>query len=250
MLRRNSLTHCIVFLTLVLVLSSSLPAAMTNADFAAGLTGWDVAALDDFGLDITATFGGIPADLVYVNSNTAELLAPGDYNSAYTNVKSTVLSQTFSFDPGSDSLSFDVTMFGSFINETDAFTISLLDAAANPLIHYNGSAWFYYLDNGLVEYVALDVTATDPVVEIDPALNFSFSRNLSFDVLEEWIGDPVTLAFQLDHDYLDSTTVVRLGSITVDVSTLPTIPAPPALVLAAIAAVGVITARRNRKRSL
>lgn len=174
-------------------------ADLMNGTFDTGLSGWSITS----GIVQHALAGGDGKARFVQDDNNFD--------------PSSTLSQPFTLNPGSLTLSFERQMQSIFVGgETDTFTASLLDSIGNPLVAIAGETHFYSLDSAGAEHTA----ATGVSV---------FGNTVSLDV-SSWANSNVTLVFSLAHDYTDALQT----SVLVDNVAVSVVPVPGAGVLAGL----------------
>jgi len=196
-----------VSVAFLFVSTHPVQAGLTNGDFSADLTtGWTIAGRVEWWSNVSARFG--PDEEEVFQHST--------------------LSQIFTMDAGSRTLSFDLVMEAGS-PETDVFTASLLNPLTNaPLIFIDGNDYFFSLSSdGAIEYDEL-VTVTGDTIWLDVSGLLADSN--------------VKIVFDLAHDYFDKTdTYAFLDNVNVSL-----IPAPGAFLLGSIG-VGFVTWLRRRR---
>ncbi len=192
MLKRSCLKSVVAASVVsLLVLAQSAHADLMNGEFIDNLSPWTV--------DPTGAVLWIDADA----ADDGEALFIPDDQELYPE---STLSQIFTLDPESLTLSFDFVM--DIIAETDIFTASLLDDQGDALGPFSDEAdFFYFLDSKGEEHKAAEVVVTGDTVSLD---------------VSSWAGEEVKLVFNLQHDYTDGEdTYVSLDNVAVSI-----IPAP------------------------
>lgn len=173
-------------------------ADVTNGTFDTDLSGWNV----ESGVVLHELVGGDGKALFKQDDDDED--------------PSSILSQPFTLDPLSLTLSFDREMESFVPGETDTFTASLLDSSDNPLVSYSGETYFYSLNSQSppIEETATGVTVTGNTVSLD---------------VSSWAGDDVKLLFALEHEYDDQFTSVLVDNVSVSL-----VPVPGAFVLGSL----------------
>ncbi len=196
----------------------SLQAGLTNGDFSTDLTGWIIAGRVEQG----------PWPWPNGSANGSARLAP-DEEEFFLH---STLSQVFTMDAGSRTLSFDL-MMGTEIHETDVFAAFLLDSSGDPLISIVGKDYFFSLSSdGAIEKEPVLVSVTGDANDFTIGLNVSGLL----------AGQGVKIVFDLAHDYDDGVdTYAFLDNVNVSL-----IPAPCAFVLGSIGVGFVAWLRRRR----
>jgi hypothetical protein len=216
-------TSIAVSIAFLFALTHSLQAGITNGYFPNDLTGWTVES------------GKVeqgPWPWPNGSNNGSARLAP-DYDTFPLPLNST-LSQVFTLDAGSQTLSFDL-MMATESPETDVFTAYLRNPLTNaPLISIVGKEYFFSLSSdGDIEWEPVLVSVTGD------ADGFT----IGLDVSGLAVSD-VKIVFNLAHDYEDGVdTFAFVDNVNVRA---PLIPAPCAFVLGSIG-VGFVTWLRRRR---
>jgi len=212
MIKKSCFTSIFAGFVALLVLAESAGADLANGEFIDDLSPWIVSPL------IVGGDNGV----VWIDGD-----ADGDGEAKFIpdladspSWDDSTLSQIFTLDPQSLTLSFDFRM-GTVGDETDIFTASLLDTTVleNPLVFVSGETYFYYFDS-----VAFENKATEVFVSVIDNI-----RTVSLDV-STWASEEVKLVFNLEHDYTEAVdTEVYLDNVGVSL-----VPVPGALVLGSI----------------
>ena len=205
-MKEQSITKLIVVsIAFLFVSTHSLQADLTNGDFSADLTtGWTIAGRVEWWSNVSARLG--PDEEEVFQHST--------------------LSQIFTMDVGSRTLSFDLTMEAGE-GESDVFTAYLLNPLTNaPLIFIDDKNYFFSL-------------SSDGVIENELVTIAGDTYSLDVSGLA---GSNVNIVFDLAHDYSDVDTYAFLDNVKVSL-----IPAPGAFVLGSIG-MGFIAWLRRRRR--
>ena len=212
MKKQNILKSIAVSITFLLASAHLLQAGITNGDFPIDLTGWVITNNVEQG----------PWPWPNGSDNGSARFGPDEEKI----FQHSTLSQIFTMDAGSRTLSFDLTMEKES-PETDVFTASLLNPLTNaPLIFIVGKDYFFSL-------------SSDGVIEGDLVTISGDTYALDVSGLA---GSDVNMVFDLAHNYNDKVdTYAFLDNVQV-----PLIPAPGAFVLGSIG-VGFIAWLRRRR---
>lgn len=212
-----------VSIAFLFALTHSLQAGITNGYFPTDLTGWTVES------------GNVeqgPWPWPNGSDNGSVRLAP-DYDTFPFPLNST-LSQVFTLDAGSQTLSFDL-MMATESPETDVLTAYLRNPITDePLISIVGKEYFFSLSSdGDIEWEPVLVSVTGDADGFTIALDVSGLA-----------GSDAKIVFNLAHDYEDGVdTFAFVDNVNVRV---PLIPAPCAFILGSIGVGFVAWLRRRR----
>ncbi len=213
MKKQSVLKLIAVSITFLLASTHLLQAGITNGYFPTDLTGWVITNNVEQG----------PWLWPNGSDNGSARFGPDEEEL----FEHSTLSQEFTLDAGSQTLSFDLTM-GPGGGETDVFTAFLLDSSGDPLIFIDDDKDYFFS-------LSSDGDIEDELVTID-------GDTYSLDVSGITVSN-VKIVFDLAHDYSinDVDTYAFLDNVNVSL-----IPAPGAFVLGSIGVGFVAWLRRRR----
>jgi hypothetical protein len=229
--------------TVLLLIAAQSFGDVTNGLFDSSLDGWT-------SNDPTRVVWS-PTDIYGESSSGAALLRQTPDATDITPSDSSILWQSFTVNPDSSSLLFDVRTPVPIISETDHFYIQLLDSANNPLLGNPGNDYFFHWKSGSdadpgVGWIQNE-TPTGITVNEDPFI-IADSYLYSFDipVAPSWINNNITLQFKLNNDYTDgSDTSILVDNVRLAGSVPVVVPVPAAISLAVLGLAGIRLFRKT-----